>query len=353
MPANDHNRDIVAEINKKYFGSAKDEVNIMADLGNCTKRLIIVLTLEKILELAVTGYDPDHKKEETFTDSKGKKSHQTIYSYIDKYNYVTLKDIHSMLMDALVISLRTLFYCNKQSSTAGSFVMEIVNLPNLRKLNETHLFNIRSGYGYFDVGFVTKKNIRDGSIRLKRYTVNLQRMSSKKSFMLTHKSDNYFVFYDKDSQKAQELAKLFYNSNYNNGNKINNLPDIKEYEKFYFHKDQWPDGKRYHITTTIEEVHGWKINHNKYENLCKTNFDNIVARLEELSEIMNLYYRSCISGYFNNKMNINCSVFCSLPKMVLDICESFNVKCSNDLHNEVAMAIRKRIPKTIGVMLLT
>ena len=45
MPVSDHNRDIVAEINKKYFSSAKDEVNIMADLGNCTKRLIIVLTL--------------------------------------------------------------------------------------------------------------------------------------------------------------------------------------------------------------------------------------------------------------------------------------------------------------------
>lgn len=30
--------------------------------------------------------------------------------------------------------------------------------------------------------------------------------------------------------------------------------------------------KRYRIATTTENLHGWKINHDKYENLRKTNF---------------------------------------------------------------------------------
>ena len=59
MPVNDHNRDIIAEINKKYFSSEKDEVNIMTDLGNCARRLIFVLTIEQIMALAEKYYEPN------------------------------------------------------------------------------------------------------------------------------------------------------------------------------------------------------------------------------------------------------------------------------------------------------
>ncbi len=348
-----HKRDIVSEINNKYFSLAKDEVNIMADLAECVKRFIIAETIEQILDIAKIGYDPNQKVDESIINSNKGRTHLVTISYTDKYNYSTLKNLHSMVMDGLLISLRTLFYSRENSCTAGSFIKTIAETPNLKKLNENHLRKVKSAYGLFGVEFLTKKDVKRGSVELGKRTVGLTDFDTNKSFVFLSETDDYYLINDKDSQKAQTLAKNFYYSYYfNKGKRITNLIDIKEYEKYYFHKDQWPNGKRYRIITRTENINGWNISNDLYRSMCETNFGNILDRLEDLSEIIDLYYRSCFTGNFK-KMKISCDESGSLSKMVLDICDVFRIKKPDDFHNKVAKNIRKRIPKTIGVMMLS
>ena len=324
MSANDHNRDIVAEINKKYFSSAKDEVNIMADLGNCARRLIFVLTIERIMALAGERYEPNKVIEAKETRSDGKISRQTTFNYSDPYNYDTLREIHSIMFDGLMISLRNMFYSMNTSNSAGSFIARIANVDSLKKLNEYHRLN-QILFGY-DIGFISKKELEHGEKKLNDKIIKLPERSGNTSFSIMSDEEKYVLYYDIDSSKAQRLAKKFYEDNYFIDNqKQNNIVDIKEYERFYFHKDKWPDNKRWAIQTKVKK---------------------------ELVEIMDLYYRSCVSIFPNKGMQIYCNIYASLPKMVRDICDSFAIKKPDNFDSKITQYIEKKIPKTIGAMML-
>ena len=67
---------------------------------------------------------------------------------------------------------------------------------------------------------------------------------------------------------------------------------------------------------------------------------------------MNLYYRSCVSIFPNKGMQIHCNVYASLPKMVRDICDSFAIKKPDNFDSKITQYIEKKIPKTIGAMML-
>ena len=351
MPANDHNRDIVAEINKKYFSSAKDEVNIMADLGNCARRLIFVLTIGRIMALAGERYEPNKIIEAKETRSDGKISRQTTFNYSDPYNYDSLREIHSIMFDGLMISLRNMFYSMNTSNSAGSFIARIANVDSLKKLNEYHRLN-QILFGY-DIGFISKKELEHGEKKLNGRIIKLPERSGNTSFSIMSDEEKYVLYYDIDSSKAQRLAKKFYKDNYFiDKQKQNNIVDIKEYERFYFHKDKWPDNKRWAIQTKVKKFHGVPVNFNYYENLCQADIDKIINKLEELVEIMNLYYRSCVSIFPNKGMQIHCNVYASLPKMVRDICDSFAIKKPDDFDSKITQYIEKKIPKTIGAMML-
>ena len=351
MPANDHNRDIIAEINKKYFSSEKDEVNIMTDLGNCARRLIFVLTIEQIMALAEKYYEPNKVIEAKEIRSDGKISRQTTFNYSDPFNYDSLREIHSMMFDGLMISLRNMFYSTNTSNSAGSFIVRIANANNLKKLNEYHRSK-QILFGY-DIGFISKKELENGKKNLNGKIIDLPEYSEKTSFSIMSDKEKYVLYYDVDSEKAQRLAKKFYNDNYLiDGVKQNNISDIKEYERFYFHKDKWPNNKRWVIQTEVKKFHGVPVNFNYYENLCQADIDRIIGRLEELIEIMNLYYKSCISLLPNRRMQIHCNVYASLPKMVRDICDSFTIKKPDDFDFKVTQYIEKKIPNTIDAMML-
>lgn len=76
-------------------------------------------------------------------------------------------------------------------------------MPNLRKLNEVHLKSTRSAFGHFDVGFITKKHIRQGYILLDRYAVDLKNVNTKQSFVLTHKDKIISFFMIKTHRKLK------------------------------------------------------------------------------------------------------------------------------------------------------
>ncbi len=351
MFSNDHNHDSIAEINKKYFSPEREEVNIMADLGNCARRLIFVLTIEQIMILAEKHYEPNRIIEAKEIRSKNKISRRTTLSYSDPYNYDSLREIYSIMFDGLMISLRNLFYRDDNSNSAGSFITKIANIESLKKLNEYHRSN-QILFGY-DIGFIEKKELKNGKKILNGKTIILPKHSEKTSFSIMSDKEKYILYYDADSNRAQRLAKKFYRDNYHiNGEKQKNITDIKEYERFFFHKDRWPDNKRWAIRTEVKEFHGLPINFIRYESLCRADVDIIINKLEELVEIMNLYYKSCVSIFPSKGMQISCNVYASLPKMVRDICDSFAIKKSDDFDSKVTRYIEKKIPKTIGVMML-
>lgn len=344
-------RNVIDDLNNKYFSAEREKVNIMADLGSCIQRLITVFVVEDLMKIASTGYEPEHEDKETFTNDDGRKFEQITVRHIDKYNFATLRNIHESLMDALVLSLRNLFYCKKDSNAAGAFVKEISKLPNLSELNKAHLSHTNVMCYLSEVKFATNEDVRAGIITLGDNQVSLDGLTLDESFILANQDKGYAVVYDLDSQKAYDLAKEFCRKHYI-CKKDTNLPEIKSYEQFHFHKDRWPDNKRYEITTTTRIIYGLKTNCHHYHDVCEVDFSEIIASLEEMSEIMNLYYRSCVSGYMNYSMNIWCNVYCSLDRMVADIIHLFNIDVSTDFRQKVIDNIEKRIPKSISVMLL-
>lgn len=59
-----------------------------------------------------------------------------------------------------------------------------------------------------------------------------------------------------------------------------------------------------------------------------------------------------MSLVFSRGMNIHCSTYGSLPKMVLDICDSFSVEKPKEFHNQIASMIYEKISNTIDAMML-
>ena len=342
--------DIITSINKRYFSSEKDEVNIMADLGECVQRLITVIIIEELLKIANVGYEPNHEDKKVFVNQDGKKTEQITVTYIDKYNFATLRHIYASLMDALVLSLRNLFYCKKDSNAAGAFVVKIAKLPNLQELNKTHLPKVNLFCFNKKIRFLTTEDFRKGFVILNEHKKSLENLPQDRFLVIDSKEDDIAV-HDPDSQKAYVLAKAFCEGNYKKKDDTN-LEDIKTYERFHFHKDRWPDNKRFNITTTTKYMHGLKTNYHHYDDLCKINFPRIIECLEDISEIMNLYYKSCVSGYMNCNMNIWCNAFCSLDKMVSDTIELFNIETPVDFCLKTVENIRQRIPKSLNVMML-
>lgn len=222
--------DIITSINKQYFSSEKDEVNIMADFRNCVQRLITVITIEDLMQIANTGYEPNHENKEVLANQDGEKVEQTTVTYVDKYNFATLQHIHECLMDALVLSLRNLFYCKKNSNTAGTFVARIAKLPNLQELNENHLPKVNFFCFHKMICFLTVEDFQKGFVMLDRHKKSLKNLPQDRFLVINSNEENIAV-YDPDSQKAHILAKIFYNSNYKNKNNTN-LEDIKTYELF-------------------------------------------------------------------------------------------------------------------------
>lgn len=341
--------DIITDINKQYFSPEKDKVNIMADLGECVQQLITVITVEELLKIAHTGYDPNHENVEIINQDN-KKIKQTTVSYIDKYNFATLRHVYGSLMDALVLNLRNLFYCKKNSNAAGAFVKRIAKLPNLQELNQAHLPKINVFCFRKKIRFISIDDFQRGFVILNGHKEPLD-SSLQDGFLIIKPNEENIAVYDPDSQKAHDLAKTFCKKNYKKKDDTN-LEDIKIYEQFHFHKDRWPDNKRFIVTTTTKYVHGLKANYHHYDDLCKINFPRIIECLEDISEIMNLYYRSCVSGYMNCSMNIWCNAYCSLDKMVSDIIELFNIETPADSHQKTVENIRQRIPKSLNVMML-
>lgn len=343
-------KNTIDDLNKQYFSSEKDEVNIVADLGECVQRLITVITVEELMKIAHTGYEPNHEDVKVFTNQDGKKYKQTTVRYIDKYNFATLQDVHESLMDALVLSLRNLFYCKEDSNAAGAFVARIAELPNLQELNKSHLPKVNVFCFRKRVYFITVNDFQEGFIILNEDNISLKDYSQEKYFIINPDEEDVAV-YDPDSQKAHVLAKTFCENNYRKkGN--TNLEDIKIYERFHFHKDRWPDNKRFSITTTTKHMHGFKVNHHHYHDLCNIDFSRIIGALEDISEIMNLYYRSCVSGYMNPSMHIWCNVYCSLDQMITDTISLFNIKTPADFCSKTTANIKQRIPKALNVMML-
>lgn len=342
--------DVIANINKQYFSSEKDEVNIMADLGECIQRLITVITVEELLKIANAGYEPNRENKKTFINHGGKKAEQITITYIDKYNFATLRNIHGSLMDALALSLRNLFYCKKDSNAAGAFVMKIAKLPNLQELNKNHLPRVNVFCFHKKVHFITTNDFQEGFVMLNGSNIPLKDRPQEKYFVI-NPGEEYVAVHDPDSQKAHVLAKTFYENNYKEKN-ATNLGDIKIYEQFHFHKDRWPDNKRFNITTTTKYVYGLKTNCHHYDDLCKINFPKIIECLEDISEIINLYYRSCVSGYMNCNMNIWCNAYCSLDKMVSDTIGLFNIQVPTEFYSKTVENIKQRIPRSLSVMML-
>lgn len=344
--------DKISELNKKYFSKEKDEVNIMNDLGNCTRRIIYVLTVGEIMRIAKCLYEPNKIISDEVSSSDGKVSRQTTSSYSDPCNFETLRCIYSMLVDSMMLELRKLFYCRKGANSAGAFISELVNLNNLRQLNELHKSKFAL-FGY-TVGFIYKNDIRRGYMKFKDKRIDLKGYPVNKNFSIGNDNERFMLYYDAYSSKVTSLAKEFYRQNYFNddGNHMSNIADIKEYERYYFHKDKWDDNKRWKISTEVEEVQGLPFNHNIYTNLCSANINNVFEQLEKLVRIMDLYYRSCVSFVFGQGMNIYCNIYGSLPKMVLDICDSFSVEKPKEFHNQIASMIYEKIPNTINAMAL-
>lgn len=344
--------DKINELNKKYFSKEKDEVNIMNDLGNCTRRIIYVLTVEEIMRIAECLYEPNKIITDEVSSSNGKVSRQTTFTYSDPCNFETLYYAYSMLVDSMMLELRKLFYCKKDANSAGTFISELANLNNLRQLNELHKSKFAL-FGY-STGFIHKNDIRRGYTQFKGKRIELKNCSIDRNFFIGNDNEHFTLYYDAYSGRAARLAKEFYRQNYfdDTGKRMPNIADIKEYERYYFHKDKWDNNKRWKISTEVEEVQGLPFNHSIYTNLCSTNINNVFKQLEKLVRIMDLYYRSCVPFVFSRGMNIYCNVYGSLPKMVLDICDSFSIKKPKGFHNQIASTIYEKIPNTIDAMML-
>lgn len=344
--------DRISELNKKYFSKEKDEVNIMNDLGNCARRIIYVLTVGEIMRIAECLYEPNKIISDEVSSSNGKVSRQTTFNYSDPCNFETLYYAYFMLVDSMMLELRKLFYCKKDANSAGAFISELANLNNLKQLNELHKSKFAL-FGYA-TGFIHKCDIRRGYVNFKGKRIDLKNCPVDKNFFICNDNERFTLYYDVYSSEVASLAKEFYRQNYFDaeGKRMPNTIDIKEYERYYFHKDEWDRNKRWKIHTEVEEVQGLQFNHNVYTNLCSTNIDNIFKQLEKLVHIMDLYYRSCVSFVFSQGMNIYCSVYGSLPKMVLDICDSFSVERPKEFHNQIASMIYEKIPNTIDAMML-
>lgn len=345
--------DKISELNKRYFSNKKDEASIMNDLGNCTRRIINVLVVGELMRIAECLYEPNKMTTDEVSNLDGKVSRQTIISYSDPCNFATLYYIYSMLVDSMMLELRKLFYCKKDANSAGTFISELANLKNLQQMNEVH----KSKYALFGytTGFIRKRDIKDGYILFNNKKVVLKDRPVNKNFFIASDDERFILYYDVYSSKAHKLAKEFYSQNYfdDNGKHMFNIADIKQYERYYFHKDEWENNKRWKIHTEVETIQGLPFNHNTYINLCKTNIDNVFNQLEKLVRIMDLYYKSCVSCIPNQDMNIYCNVYGSLPKMVLDICDSFSIEKPKDLHNQIASMIYKKIPNAINAMMLS
>lgn len=348
-------KDKIAYLNKKYFSKQKDEVNIMADLGDCAKRLIFILTIEEIMGLAYDVFNPRDIKSVAEKRKDGTIARQTTFNYSDPENYESLSFMHAMMMDGLMISLRNLFYCDSvnNSKSAGSLIMEINNCSDLGDLNEIHRrSNIPFGYS---IGFIKNKDIKLGYAVINGDKIYLDKPPTKGNFTILNDDKKYILYCDRDSKRAQQLAKRFVKGNYfdENGERRNNLFDIKEYEKFHFHKDKWPDGKRWKVEVETEYFQGIPVNSNHYESLCKTDMKRVISAMETLVEIMNLYYRSCVALFCSKGMQIPCNVYGSLPKMILDICSLFSIDKQDGLHNVISKKVYELIPNTINAMMLS
>lgn len=186
--------DKISYLNRKYFSKQKDEVNIMADLRDCAKSLIFILTIEEIMGLAYDAFNPRDIKSVTEKRKDGSVARQTTFNYSDPENYESLSYMHAMMMDGLMISLRNLFYCDSvgNSKSAGSLIMEINNCGDLRDLNEVHRRNnILFGY---NIGFIKNKDIKLGYMVINGEKICFNKPPSKGNFMIFNDDKNaYYI----------------------------------------------------------------------------------------------------------------------------------------------------------------
>lgn len=180
-----------------------------------------------------------------------------------------------MLVDSMMLELRKLFYCKKGANSTGTFISGLANLNNLRELNELHKPKFAlSGYV---TSFIYKNDIRRGYIQFRGKRIELKNCPIDRNFFIGNDNEHFALYYDAYSGRAAGLAKEFYRQNYfdDAGKRMSNIADIKEYERYYFHKDKWDNNKRWKISTEVEEVQGLPVNHNIYTNLCSTNINNV------------------------------------------------------------------------------
>ncbi len=348
-------------INERFFGKDKAKEFILHDLAVCTKRLIVMSVLDRIMVKAIKAYRPRHKdKSRVVIESKPYT--RTEIKSLDPLHFAQLADLHKMGNDSLFLSLRILFANGPNDRTSGGvFLKELRNFPDIANAFEARH---RTEAKMFKLGFqtLTSRDLKRDSLELS----NGMHTNPKKQFsdgdeiavILNSKGTStggIMLYSSRQAIKFKDELDSLYERLYTkaDGGSCNNYELLKKYERDNFHKDEWEGGNKY--TLEVNTVEDNDMPYGKVTHTTKKH--KYAIRPGEIHELLNNFaqvaeWYMCLGGVGRDGVSDNGN-----PCIGTDLCrllENHVALYSTKLYRkdvaEICADLEQRIPAVLRLL---
>lgn len=306
-------KDSIEEINQTFFGKDRAKEYVTNDLELCIERLVQQQIVDRKLVAAWAEYNDDHHYPSGVIEYNGEKYEMTSVGISDPKHARALTTLQKSCMDALMLSLRSLF-ANKTRvdlTSGGAFLCKLHNLPDLEAAIQVH----RRGIPY---------RTEQAAVQDSRLILELQNKLN--------------ALYDKLYLRPD-------------GKYANTYSLLEEYQRDNFHKDRWLNGKKFEVeqTTESDELFGKKTTYHKKHKYQIQPYE-LHKLLNDFTEVVLLYAQLGIFPSAKGQLAPSLRNGSSLKTMIKEYDAIYFDRLSESERREVADVLKTNMPSCLQFM---
>lgn len=302
----------IEEINKTFFGKDRAKEYVTNDLELCIERFVQQQIVDRKMAPARAEYDNEHHYPSGVVEYDGEKYEVTSVGIIDLKHARALATLQKSCMDALMLSLRSLFANGSHDYTSGgAFLRTLRNLPDLGAAIQAH----RRGIPY-----------------------RTEQAVAQDSRLILELQSKLNTLYDKLYLRP-------------GGKYANTYSLLEEYQRDNFHKDRWLNGGKFEVeqTTEPDELFGEKITYHK-KHKYQIQSCELHKLLNDFAEVVLLYARLGIFPSAEGQLAPSLRNGASLRTMIKEYDAIYFDRLSESERREIADVLKTNMPSCLQFM---